>query len=173
MNKFLIGLALVTFLTSGSATMAADNITLADHTAWARATPPGTSTTAIYLTLVNHGNSGSKLITATANISERLELHTHRAENGMMKMQQIPSIDLPAGETTALKPHGNHIMVFNLVEPLEVGDTVELHLLFDDQQTLTVEVPVAKNGLPSSEHQRSAGEHKMKKEEHSNEHKSH
>ncbi len=173
MNKLLTGLALTPFLMCGTATIAADNITIAEHTAWVRATPPGTSTSAIYLTLMNHGKNNTKLTSATATISERLELHTHSVVNGMMKMQQIPFIDLPAGGTVELKPHGNHIMVFNLAAPLVAGDTVELNLLFDNQQELLVVVPVAKNTPQSSQDQHSDSEHNMKKPVQNKQPKSH
>jgi copper(I)-binding protein len=60
----------------------------------------------------------------------------------MMGMREVAQIDLPAGETVRLEPGGLHIMLLDLVEDLEPGDTFELTLDLDrgDDLTVTVEV---------------------------------
>jgi copper(I)-binding protein len=57
---------------------------------------------------------------------------------GTMTMQEVESIELPAGETVELKPGGFHIMLLDLVEPLEVGDEIEVTLTFESGATQTV-----------------------------------
>lgn len=59
-----------------------------------------------------------------------------------MKMQQIESLELPAGETIALEPGGYHIMLLDLADPLETGETFDLTLTFANagEQVVTVEV---------------------------------
>jgi copper(I)-binding protein len=57
---------------------------------------------------------------------------------GTMTMQQVDSVDLPAGETVALEPGGYHIMLLDLVAPLEVGAEVEVTLSFESGATKTV-----------------------------------
>jgi copper(I)-binding protein len=61
---------------------------------------------------------------------------------GSMTMQPVDAVELPAGETVALEPGGYHIMLLDLVEPLEVGDTIEVTLTFESgaEQTVTAEV---------------------------------
>jgi copper(I)-binding protein len=61
---------------------------------------------------------------------------------GSMTMQEVESIDLPAGETVALEPGGFHIMLLDLVEPLEVGDTFEVTLTFASGATQVVTAEV-------------------------------
>lgn len=61
---------------------------------------------------------------------------------GAMTMRPVEAIDLPAGEAVALEPGGLHIMLIDLVEPLEVGDEVDLTLTFEEagEQPVTAEV---------------------------------
>lgn len=62
--------------------------------------------------------------------------------DGAMTMQPVDRIELPAGETVSLEPGGYHIMLLDLVEPLETGDTFEITLTFENagEQTVTAEV---------------------------------
>jgi len=128
----------------GNAALAADGIMIPENSAWVRATPPGVTTTAIYLTVMNHGSSDISLLSAASEISPKIELHTHKHEDGVMKMQQVESIAIAAGEQTSLKPHAEHIMVFNLNKSLEAGDQITVELAFDNGKTHTIEVPVLK-----------------------------
>ena len=61
---------------------------------------------------------------------------------GSMTMREVDSIDLPAGEAVELKPGGYHIMLIDLVKPLEVGEQIELTLTFEQagDRTVTAEV---------------------------------
>lgn len=59
-----------------------------------------------------------------------------------MTMQPVDSIELPAGKTVKLEPGGYHVMLLDLVEPLEVGQEIELTLSFQmaGDRTVTAEV---------------------------------
>lgn len=61
---------------------------------------------------------------------------------GNMTMQEVDSIDLPAGEAVVFEPGGYHVMLLGLASPLEVGDTFDLTLMFESgaSETVTVEV---------------------------------
>jgi copper(I)-binding protein len=109
--------------------------------AWARATPPGARTGAIYLTLVNDGETDS-LVAAATDAADRAELHTHVHENGMMAMRQVETIEVPAGGQARLKPHGDHVMLFGLRGPLVAGEVLRLTLQFEVGEPQTIEVPV-------------------------------
>jgi copper(I)-binding protein len=109
--------------------------------AWARATPPGARTGAIYLTLVNDGAADS-LVGATTGAADRAELHTHVHEDGMMAMRQVAAIEVPAGGEARLRPHGDHVMLFELRGPLVTGEWINLTLEFEAGDSLTIDVPV-------------------------------
>jgi len=61
---------------------------------------------------------------------------------GEMEMVPVEAVDLPAGELVQLKPGGLHIMLLELVAPLEEGTTIEVELTFESGATGTITVPV-------------------------------
>ena len=158
MKFLLVSLALL-----GNVALAADGIMIPENSAWARATPPGVTTTAIYLTLMNHSSDELSLLSATSDISPRIELHTHKHEDGVMKMQQVESIAIAAGEQTDLKPHAEHIMVFSLSDSLKAGDQIKVELTFDNGKTRTIEVPVLKEAPDADAKHTSHKEHNKHK----------
>ena len=62
--------------------------------------------------------------------------------DGEMVMREVDSIDLPAGVAVELKPGGYHIMLMELVKPLEVGTTLKITLVFEKAGSITIDVPV-------------------------------
>ena len=61
---------------------------------------------------------------------------------GAMVMRQIMSLPLPAGETVELAPGGYHVMLIGLVEPLEVGDSIDVTLTMASGAVRTVTAEV-------------------------------
>jgi copper(I)-binding protein len=62
--------------------------------------------------------------------------------SGEMTMRPVSSIVLPAGETVLLMPGGYHIMLLDLVAPLEEGQTFDVTLTFANSGTQVVTVEV-------------------------------
>jgi copper(I)-binding protein len=62
--------------------------------------------------------------------------------SGMMTMQEVSAIAIPAGETIALEPGGFHVMLLDLAEDLNAGDSIEVTLSFENgyEETVTAEV---------------------------------
>ena len=61
---------------------------------------------------------------------------------GMIMQQVDGGIELVADETVVFEPGGYHVMLLDLVEPLEVGEEFELTLEFADNDDVTITVPV-------------------------------
>ena len=59
-----------------------------------------------------------------------------------MTMREVDQIDLPAGETTELKPGGYHVMLLDLAEPLEVDSTFQVTLQTESGTTIELEAEV-------------------------------
>lgn len=57
--------------------------------------------------------------------------HMGGDQSGMMKMQQVKSIAIPAGKTTKLEPGGYHVMLMSLAKPLTAGQTIAITLTFE------------------------------------------
>jgi copper(I)-binding protein len=67
---------------------------------------------------------------------------TTMAGMGQMTMRPIDSLELPAGEAVTLEPGGYHIMLIDLVAPLETGQEIEVTLTFENAGERTITVPV-------------------------------
>jgi copper(I)-binding protein len=62
--------------------------------------------------------------------------------SGMMTMQEVSEIEIPAGETVSLEPGGYHVMLLDLASDLAVGDSIEVTLTFGGGYTETVTAEV-------------------------------
>jgi copper(I)-binding protein len=94
------------------------------------------------MTITNRGTSTDRLMSADAEVSERVELHTHLMDQGVMRMRQVDSIELKPGEVTELKPGGLHVMFIGLKAPFKAGQQVPVTLRFERGGSLDIEVPV-------------------------------
>ncbi|MGI9483693.1 MAG: copper chaperone PCu(A)C [Hyphomicrobiales bacterium] len=96
-----------------------------------RATLPG-SPAAAYFLVANDGSTDEKIVAASSPKAERVELHMHHEEDGVMKMRKIESIDIPANSVVYLKPGGLHMMMFGLTAVPDAGDMVPLTVTFEN-----------------------------------------
>ena len=122
-------------------------VTLADKGAvvvaepYFRETPPGQERTAGFFVATNGSDRNCALIAASAPGIERLELHEHSHEGGMMRMRQVDALPLLAAGSLELRPGGYHLMGFG-VAPLTAGDSVAVSLDFGDCGSQTVSFAV-------------------------------
>jgi periplasmic copper chaperone A len=126
-----------------------------DHP-WARATPAGAQVGAGYMTIKSTGGA-DRLVSATADVANKVEIHEMSMTDGVMKMRQIQGLDIPTGKPVELKPGGYHIMFIGLKQPLKVGDTIKGALTFEKAGTTPVEYKVEPMGAGAGG---MSGEHK-------------
>lgn len=110
--------------------------------AWARATPPGATTGAVYITIENQGPSADRLVSVASSTASSAMLHTTLEEGGVSQMREGDSGIAP-GAALQMKPGGAHIMLMDLASPLKKGETIGLTLTFEKAGTLTVDARVA------------------------------
>lgn len=108
---------------------------------WSRALPPTAKNGAVFVNIDNQGLA-DQLISASANIAKTVELHDHIHENGLMKMVQVDSIEVPAGGSAELKPGSYHIMLIDLQQPLREGEHFPVTLQFRDAGSVDLQVEV-------------------------------
>ena len=123
-----------------SSTLWAGTVTVED--AYVRHMPPTQSVTGAFMLLKNGTDQTASLVSAESDVSEKVELHSHVHEDGMMKMREVENIDIPAGGETALQPGGFHIMLIGLKQPLEMGQKVSITLNFADGSSTQVQAEV-------------------------------
>ena len=147
-------LALLSF---GAAACGSDDaITVNDP--WARSSPAMVTMGAAYMQITAPAGDTLIGVSVPESIADHAEVHEmvpaaeadssmdmgdHSSmDMGAMVMQQIMSLDLPAGETVELKPGGYHVMLIDLASPLEIGSTFDLTLDFETADDMVVSVEV-------------------------------
>ena len=117
---------------------AAAQVTVTD--AWVRGTVAGQKATGAFMQLKSPADTA--LVAVASPVAKIVEVHEMKMEGGMMRMNAVDRLALPAGKAVELKPGGYHVMLMDLVEPLKEGDTVPLQLTFEDKagKKQTVEV---------------------------------
>ncbi len=104
----------------------AGDLSIYDAYAPASAAPDVAS---LYFTVVNGGSVEDTLIEIRL-VEGRAELHDVVTEEGLTRMQHVPVLPIPAGDTVRLAPGGYHVMLMGLSAPLEVGGRVPVGLVF-------------------------------------------
>ena len=134
----LFTLLVVLLLTSACA--GSPEITIDDP--WARPGFKGDNS-AVYLVINNSTEQGDGLIGASSDVANMTEIHLSKMDaEGTMTMERQDLIGIPASETVTLEPGGLHVMLMNLVNDLNVGDTFDLTLAFQRAGDIVVEVEV-------------------------------
>ena len=98
--------------------------------AWVRATGQGQKATGVFMNLT--AKKATRLVGVKADLTGSAEVHEMKMEKDVMKMQAVNSLDLPAGQTVALKPGSYHVMLMDLKAPVAEDSQVVLTLLFED-----------------------------------------
>ncbi|OLU32516.1 hypothetical protein BVH03_07575 [Pseudomonas sp. PA15(2017)] len=115
-----------------------------DHP-WSREMPPVAPTAAAYFVVHNKGDADDRLLTVQTPVAGKAEIHEHAHVGGMMKMQQVQTVVIPAGGEVKFAPMGYHVMLFNLKQQAQAGDRFPLTLTFEKAGPVTVEVAVQKD----------------------------
>lgn len=121
---------------------AAETVSVNDP--YIRAMPPGQKVTAMFMTVNNPSLNTYNLVRAESDVSEHVELHEHKMADGMMQMGQVEKIEISAQGNTALKPGGYHIMLIGLKKDLELGQQVDVKLVFKDGSSMNLQPEVKK-----------------------------
>lgn len=143
----------ILFLLASASLVLASSLKI--ENAYVRATAPNLINSAAFMEIKNTSNKDISLISAESKVSNVVELHTHEMEGGVMKMYQVPKIDIKANSTTVLKPGGFHVMLIDLkTKPLKENTNVELILNFSNKEQIKVIAPVKKvmSGMKMHKH---------------------
>jgi periplasmic copper chaperone A len=104
-------------------------------------TPAGANG-ALYFEVANEGDGADRLIGASTSVAGESTLHeTMSSDDGLMRMEPLDGVEVPAGETVTFEPGGLHVMLLD-VEELAEGDTVEVVLTFEESGDIVVEAEV-------------------------------
>ena len=110
--------------------------------AFSRASIPGMSMSAAFMTLKNTGKEDHLLVEAVSSLASSTELHGHVKVNDMMRMRQMQHVHIDAGKSKTLQPGGLHVMFIGLEKQLIQGETFKLKLIYEDGSEQMLTVPV-------------------------------
>lgn len=112
--------------------------------AWARASAMVQNAGALYMTI--EGGSADAAVTdvsVPSDVARMSMLHeTAMNDEGAMSMSMVPQIEVPAGGSVSLEPGGFHVMMMDLVDPLETGQTFDVTVTFSDGTEVVVTAEV-------------------------------
>ncbi len=110
--------------------------------AWMRQVPPSQKITAAYMTIENNSDREVVLATASADVAEAVEIHQMKSRDGMMTMEMMKDLPVPARTKVALEPSGIHLMMIGLKNPVQAGDVVAIKLGFSGGDSVVVDTEV-------------------------------
>jgi copper(I)-binding protein len=139
---------LIVFLVSSLLTGAALADSVKIENAWVRATAPGQKVAGGFMDLT--ADADMTLVGGSSPVSNSLELHFMRMENGVMEMREMKEIALPKGKTVRLEPGDLHVMFIGLNQQIKPDQKVPLTLRVKSadgkEQKLTIQAEVRKPG---------------------------
>jgi periplasmic copper chaperone A len=146
LSKLALATLLIGYVTPALA-QGTGNTSITIEQPWARATPVGAKTGAVYMTLDNKSGTADRLTGASSDVADKLQIHEMTVENGVMKMREVAGgLSIPAGGSVTLKPGSYHMMLIGLRKPLTVGEQFPLTLTFEKAGNIAVTVPVQAMG---------------------------
>jgi copper(I)-binding protein len=116
--------------------------TLSVENAWAR---PGITggNSAVYFVINNPTGVADTLLSTSTPVTPNAEMHKSQMnDNGAMEMQQQDSVPVPARSQVEFQPGGLHVMLINLPQDLNAGETISLTLTFQNAGEINLSVPV-------------------------------
>ncbi|MGH8438772.1 MAG: copper chaperone PCu(A)C [Pseudomonas sp.] len=121
---------------------------------WSQELPPNAPNVAAYFVVHNNGTTADTLLGVDSPISDDAQLHEHVHKDGLMKMQQVQSVEVAAGKDLVFAPGAYHVM---LMQPkdrslLTDGKRFPLTLHFKNAGDITVEVAVQKQAPEGEAH---------------------
>ncbi|MCH9816445.1 MAG: copper chaperone PCu(A)C [Actinomycetia bacterium] len=134
-------------------TSAAEAATLAVAEPWAKASEGPMSAT--FGVVTNDSDSAITIVSADTSASDRTELHETVQSDGVSTMREKDGgFTIAPQESLTLEPGGNHIMIMDIKEPIEVGDdvTVTLNLAQGDPITFTAQAKETAAGEEPYDH---------------------
>ena len=112
--------------------------------AWVRGTVPQQKASGAFMQITSA--KGGKLVSVSSPVADVAEVHEMAMEGTTMRMRAVGVLDLPAGKAVELKPGGYHLMLMDLKQQLNAGDSVPLTLVVEGKdgkrETIELNAPV-------------------------------
>lgn len=101
---------------------------------------------AVFMTIENSSDQEYRLMGATSDNVDSVELHRMRMIDDKMEMRKQAEIRVRPNRTVELEPTGFHIMLIGLKEPLKKGETLPLRVIMSGGNSFNIDVDIVKAG---------------------------
>ncbi|MCA0302019.1 MAG: copper chaperone PCu(A)C [Proteobacteria bacterium] len=99
---------------------------------WARASADVPGLAGAYLSIINTGTTGDRLVRAESKQAATAELCGIKVVGPNIEMRPLANgLALPGGESRDLKPRGYHVLLSGVTGPLPTGSRLSLTLHFE------------------------------------------
>jgi len=99
---------------------------------WIKNLPPSVPVRAGYMTIHNPQSKAVSIVSLRSDAFASIEIHQTIEQDGMMSMEQVPSLKIEPNSSVQLAPGGLHLMMMNPSEPTQPGDQLEIVIVIDD-----------------------------------------
>ena len=99
--------------------------------AWVRGTVPAQKGTGAFMTVTS--SVDARLVGVASPAAKVAEIHASEVKDGVMQMEAIDALPLPAGKAVAFRPGGHHVMLLGLTRALAKGEKVPLTLTIEEK----------------------------------------
>ena len=106
--------------------------------AWVRMPPPVVDTAAGYLELKNSGGQEVSVVGIECDAAATPEFHSMQMHDGMVHMQRMEKVSIPAGGSVRFEPGGDHLMLKELTRELKAGDRVTIRIDLSNGESVSV-----------------------------------
>ena len=113
--------------------------------AWARASKGKVA--GAFMMIKNYADADDVLLSVASDVAKRVEIHTTKNVDGVMKMMQmVEGVPIAHNGEIMLKPGGYHVMLMGLNQHLNEGDTFSIRLTFKNAGVIDTLVTVKQAG---------------------------
>jgi len=141
-RSFIITMVFVATLSLGACGAGPSGPQVSVEDAWSRPVPAAGGNGAVFMRVVNGGNEADQLVGGESPVVGAVEVHKTTMEEGVVKMEHIPGLEIPAKGEVSLEPGGYHVMLIGVNQALRPGDTLPITLNFEKSGEMQLEVQV-------------------------------
>ena len=92
------------------------------------------------------GRMDVSLVSVTSDDVLRMEMHETTEDDGVMSMNKLKSIAIPAGKTVKLEPGGKHLMIWGIGEGSKKRGLLNMTLIYSNDDRIKIDAVIKKVG---------------------------
>jgi periplasmic copper chaperone A len=95
-----------------------------------------------YMTIANTGKAADTLVAVETSAAKSAGVHRTAVNGQVTSMRPLPALAIAPGQTVALAPGGDHIMMVGLTRALSQGQKIPVTLVFQKAGRVQIELSV-------------------------------